>query len=214
MPRIKKVIDKQTETETVPSEVPSPSTVVKKVKKTNKKTEIKKSPKNDSQQKNQLSSQAENEKIETAAEPSIKEKRGYFFGVGRRKTATARARLYLPNQNVVVGGHKLERGEIYVNQTPIDKYFSDPLSKATYSEIYRTTNTLNRFITTVITTGSGKSGQLGATVLAISRALTSVDPKFKAILRKRGFMTRDPRMKERKKPGLMGARKQKSSPKR
>lgn len=141
-------------------------------------------------------------------------KSGYFSSVGRRKTATARARLYLPTQEVVVKGQKLNQGDVYVNNFPIEKYFSDPYSKNTYLEIYRTTNTVDRFITTVLVEGSGISGQFGAVTLAISRALCLVDPKFKAILRKKGFMTRDPRSKERKKPGLMGARKQKSSPKR
>lgn len=139
---------------------------------------------------------------------------GYWFASGRRKRATARARLYLPTQDVMVGDKKLEKGDIYVNNKPIETYFSGPYAKESYTEVYRTTNTIGRFITTVITSGSGPSGQLGATTLAISRALVTVDPKFRATLRKKGFMTRDPREKERKKPGLMGARKQKSSPKR
>lgn len=156
---------------------------------------------------------------ETPEEPktstkTAKPEKGYFFGYGRRKTATARARLYLPDQEVVVSGQKLNRGDVFVNNLPIEKYFPSPFAKSQYLEIYRTTNTSGRLITTVIVEGSGSSGQLGATLLAISRALCLVDPKFKVTLRKRGFMTRDPRAKERKKPGLMGARKQKSSPKR
>lgn len=138
----------------------------------------------------------------------------YFSGYGRRKTAVARVRLYLPNQEVVIAGQKLQKGDIFVNNSPIDKYFSDPFSKAQYTEVFRTTNTATRFITTVLVSGSGKSGQLGAMILGLARTLCLVDPKFKTILRKKGFMTRDPRAKERKKPGLMGARKQKSSPKR
>ncbi len=141
-------------------------------------------------------------------------KPGVYFGNGRRKTATARARLYLPNQEIVVGGQKLSKGDVYVNNLPIEKYFPDPFARAQYTEVFRTTNTASRFITTVLVEGSGKSGQLGAVILAISRALCTVDPKFKPILRKKGFITRDPRAKERKKPGLMGARKQKQSPKR
>lgn len=139
---------------------------------------------------------------------------GYWASHGRRKTATARARLYLPTKEVVISGKKLERGDIYVNNLPIESYFSGALAKEQYTEVYRTTNTIGRFITTVIVSGSGSTGQLGATTLAISRALVKVDPKFRATLRKKGYMTRDPRAKERKKPGLMGARKQKSSPKR
>lgn len=139
---------------------------------------------------------------------------GYWVGTGRRKRATARARLYLPTTEVMVGDKKLEKGDIYVNNLPVESYFSGPYAKEQYTEIYRTTNTIGRFITTVVVRGSGATGQLGATTLAISRALVTVDPKFRQTLRKKGYMTRDPREKERKKPGLMGARKQKSSPKR
>lgn len=142
------------------------------------------------------------------------EKTGIYYGNGRRKTATARVRLYPSSAEVVVRGQKLAKGDIYVNDLPIEKYFSDPFARAQYTEVFRTTNTADRFITTVKVEGSGKSGQLGATVLAIARALCIVDPKFKSTLRKKGFMTRDPRAREREKPGLMGARKQKQSPKR
>lgn len=138
----------------------------------------------------------------------------FYYGYGRRKTATARARLYLPTKEVEINGQKLSRGDIYVNNVPVDKYFTDPFVKANYTELFRTTNTAGRFVTTVIASGSGKSGQAGAMMLGIARALCEVDPKFKAVLRKKGYMTRDSRMRERKKPGLMGARKQKSSPKR
>lgn len=143
-----------------------------------------------------------------------KPKAGFYSAMGRRKTATARARLYLPEKEVTVKGVKLSRGDIYVNGTPIDKYFSGPFAKDFYTEVFRTTNTVGRFIVVADTYGSGKSGQLGAVVLAIARALLDVDPRFRSILRKKGFTTRDPRMKERKKPGLPGARKKKSSPKR
>lgn len=155
------------------------------------------------------------EVVEEKKPAALKEpESGFWFAHGRRKTATARARLYLPTKDIVIDGKKLEKGDIYVNNKPIDAYFSGPYAKEQYTEVYRTTNTIGRFITTVITSGSGSTGQLGATTLAIARALVTVDPKFRATLRKKGFMTRDPRAKERKKPGLMGARKQKSSPKR
>ena len=153
--------------------------------------------------------------VEEVLEVKLKEpEKGFWFGHGRRKTGTARARLYLPTRDVMVGEKKLEKGDIYVNNLPIESYFPGPYAKEQYTEVFRTTNTIGRFITTVITSGSGPTGQLGSTTLAIARALVSVDPKFRATLRKKGYMTRDPRAKERKKPGLMGARKQKSSPKR
>jgi small subunit ribosomal protein S9 len=158
---------------------------------------------------------ASEEKVEEAASKTAPvPKTGYFFAVGRRKTATAKARLHLGDKDVLVGDKKLNKGDVYVNSMPIETYFKDPFARSLYTEVFRTTNTSNRFITTVMVEGSGPSGQAGAVVLAIARALCIIDPKFRPILRKKGFMTRDPRMKERKKPGLMGARKQKSSPKR
>lgn len=117
------------------------------------------------------------------------------FAVGRRKTAIARARI------------SPGKGEIIVNGKPVN-------SSSFLTEMLRITNTLNKFSISAKVTGGGLTGQMGAVVLAVARALVKIDPKFKAILRKKGFMTRDPRAKERKKPGLMGARKQKSSPKR
>lgn len=138
----------------------------------------------------------------------------FYFGVGRRKTATARARVYVGVPEVEFDGKKLVRGDIAVNGKPIDQYFTGFAAKQSYFEVYRSTNTIGRFITTIKVTGSGGTGQLGAIILAICRALSKADPKFKEILNRKGYMTRDPRSKERKKPGLMGARKQKSSPKR
>lgn len=153
------------------------------------------------------------EKVSSEENQSVK-KVSFYTAAGRRKTATAWAKLYLPEKEITINNQKLSRGDVYVNGNPIDKYFNDAFAKASYTEVFRTTNTAGRFITVIRTEGSGKSGQLGAVILAISRALVKVDPKFRAILRKKNFLTRDPRAKERKKPGLMGARKQKSSPKR
>lgn len=138
----------------------------------------------------------------------------FTYGLGRRKTASARARLYPFSAEVVIGDKKLERGEIYVNNMSHLTYFHGPAAKQYLEEIYRTTNSGNRFITTVLVEGSGSNGQLGAVGLAIARALVKIDPKFKTTLRKKGYMTRDPRSRERTKPGLMGARKEKQSPKR
>lgn len=138
----------------------------------------------------------------------------FYSAVGRRKAAVARARLHTGKEDVIVNGKKLEKGEVYVNEKPITEYFVGPYAKALYTEIFRTTNTVDRFITTVLVEGSGSTGQLGAVSLAIARALCLFDPSLRAILRKKGYMTRDPRAKERKKPGLPGARKKKSSPKR
>lgn len=134
--------------------------------------------------------------------------------VGRRKRAVARARLYLSSAEVLWNGRKLEKGDVFVNGMPIDEYFTDPFSRGRYQELFRTTNTAGRFIITVLVKGSGPSGQAGAVVLALARVLCKFDEKFRPILKKKGYLTRDPREKERKKPGLPGARKEKASPKR
>lgn len=136
------------------------------------------------------------------------------FAVGRRKTAVARARVYPATAEVLIKDKKLVKGDTFVNGVPIGEYFRDPYSKERYTELFRTTNTADRFIITVVVEGSGISGQLGAVTLAIARAMCKIDPKFRAVLRKKDYLTRDPRGKERKKVGQPGARKKKSSPKR
>jgi len=125
-----------------------------------------------------------------------------YDAVGRRKTAIARVRLVN------------EKGPILVNKKPIEEYFRGELLKVYYSEPFRTTNTLNKVSASILVEGGGKEAQLGATILGISRSLILLNPSFKSTLRKKGFLTRDSRAKERKKPGLMGARKKKQSPKR
>ncbi len=138
----------------------------------------------------------------------------FYFGVGRRKEATARVRLYPAAKEIKAGEQVVEKGQIFINNLPAEKYFPGEIAKAALTEPYRTTNTANKFKTTVIVSGSGKSGQLGAVVLGIARALVLFDSEKRPTLRKKGLLTRDPRARERKKPGLMGARKRKSSPKR
>lgn len=141
----------------------------------------------------------------------------YYEAVGRRREATARVRLYVvSDQGVNVGGTVVKRGEIIVNGRPAQQYFPGEVAKKMYYEPFRTTNTMNRFATSVTVTGGGLSGQLGALILGVSRALEKVDrEKFRPILKKRGFLTRDPRAKERRKAGRAGkARARKQSPKR
>lgn len=136
-----------------------------------------------------------------------KKKVATYFAVGRRKTATAFAKLIADPQ-------KKEK-TFTVNGRNVEAYFSLPQQKKAYLEPLRTTNTINRFDVAVRVVGSGQTGQLGAVIHAVSRALIKVDPeRFRIILRKRGFTTRDPRAKERKKVGLMGARHVKQSPRR
>ena len=120
----------------------------------------------------------------------------YYEGLGRRKTATARVRLY-------PGGD----GSILVNNRPVDEHFSRDWDLKHLSEPLMITNNVGRFNVTVLVKGGGVTGQAGAIRLGIARALLKVDPENRPVLRRAGFLTRDPRAKERKKPGLKRARK-------
>jgi small subunit ribosomal protein S9 len=120
----------------------------------------------------------------------------YYEGLGRRKTATARVRLH-------PGGD----GSILVNNRPVDEYFSRDWDLRHLSEPLVATNNVGRFNVTVLVKGGGITGQAGAIRLGVARALLKVDPEYRPLLRKSGFLTRDARAKERKKPGLKRARK-------
>lgn len=141
----------------------------------------------------------------------------YYEAVGRRKEASARARLYVVKDGVVIiGGIQISKGNMVVNGRPVEAYFPGEVYKKIYMEPFRTTNTIGRFAVSVMVAGGGLSGQLGAVVHSISRALEKVDKeKFRPILKKRDFLTRDARIKERRKAGYAGkARARKQSPKR
>jgi small subunit ribosomal protein S9 len=120
----------------------------------------------------------------------------YFFGVGRRKSAVARARLY-PGQ-----------GAITVNNRSAQDYFGGrDVHQSVISEPLRLTNLFDRFNVQIRVVGGGQSGQAGAIRHAIARALTAYDPELRAALKQAGLLTRDARVKERKKVGLKRARK-------
>jgi small subunit ribosomal protein S9 len=120
----------------------------------------------------------------------------YYEGVGRRKTATARVRLFPEGD-----------GSILVNDRPLEEYFVRDADVVHLTEPLRVTATENRFNISVLVEGGGISGQAGAVRLGIARALLKVEPDLRSPLRKGGFLTRDARVKERKKPGLKRARK-------
>ena len=119
----------------------------------------------------------------------------YYEAVGRRKRAAARVRLY-PGQ-----------GEIVINGKPLKEYFCRPQDWHDVMAPFELTNSQNRFNLSVLVKGGGVSGQANAVSHGISRALLRADPESKAMLRRAGLLTRDPREKERKKPGLKRARK-------
>lgn len=138
----------------------------------------------------------------TKNKPTKKDK--FIWAVGRRKTAVATIKLYT------------KKGELLVNQKPIDKYFPGEVNQVLYSEPLRTTNLLGKVSATFKVKGSGRNAQLDAVIHALGRALNKLDEeKYRSILKKKGFLTRDPRMKERRKPGYaQKARAKKQSPKR
>ena len=119
----------------------------------------------------------------------------YFYGLGRRKEATAKVRLYTG------------QGAATVNGKSLDEYFGDiNLINEVYSPL-KLVGVVEKYYITAMVDGGGKSSQAESIRLAISRALVEIDEDNKGTLRKVGFLTRDPRVKERKKPGLKRARK-------
>ncbi|MBP3314053.1 MAG: 30S ribosomal protein S9 [Oscillospiraceae bacterium] len=122
-------------------------------------------------------------------------KRQYQYGTGRRKSSVARVRVY-------EGG----TGSIIINGRDIEEYFGLETLKMVVRQPLAATETLGKVDVVCTVAGGGVTGQAGAIRHGISRALLSVNPDFRAILKAAGFLTRDPRMKERKKYGLKAAR--------
>lgn len=118
----------------------------------------------------------------------------FYYGTGRRKEAVARVRL-LPGT-----------GSIYINGQTIDEYFGLETLKLIVRQPLQLTDSLNRFDVYANVRGGGFSGQAGAIRHGISRALLQVDDQMRPILKPAGLLTRDQRMKERKKYGLKKAR--------
>ncbi len=114
---------------------------------------------------------------------------------GRRKTSSARVRL---NPGT---------GKITVNQRDAKEYFQTEILMMLVTQPLKATNTFNKFDIEALVEGGGLSGQAGALRHGIARALLETDEKLKSTLRKAGFLTRDPRRRERKKYGQKGARK-------
>lgn len=139
----------------------------------------------------------------------------YIAAVGRRREAVARIRLY-QNKEVSFNETIVKKGEILVNNKPIEEYFKGEVAQVFYMEPFKLTNTINKFVTTIKVSGGGKEGQLHAVVHGLSRALANFDKEnFRPILKKKGMLTRDARTRERRKVGTGGkARRKKQSPKR
>ncbi len=118
----------------------------------------------------------------------------YFYGTGRRKSSVARVRVYNGT------------GNITINDRDIDDYFGLETLKLIVRQPLAATETLGKFDIVCRVAGGGVTGQAGAIRHGLSRALLQYDAELRPILKKAGFLTRDPRMKERKKYGLKGAR--------
>jgi small subunit ribosomal protein S9 len=118
-----------------------------------------------------------------------------FLGTGRRKTAVARVRLAIGT------------GKIMVNGRAFETYFPVESMRTLAAQPLNTTQMLNRYDVRVNIAGGGPNGQAGAMRHGIARALLSADPNLRPLLRAEGLLTRDPRMRERKKYGQPGARK-------
>lgn len=123
-------------------------------------------------------------------------KKVQFWGVGRRKKAIARVRI-------VPGGE----GNIVVNKRTVDEYFKLDAQKYIVKQPLELTSTADKYDVYVNVIGGGLTGQAGAVRHGIARALCEADATLRPELKKAGFLTRDPRMKERKKYGLHKARK-------
>ena len=122
-------------------------------------------------------------------------KNPYKYGTGRRKSSVARVHLF-----------ENGTGAITINGRDIDDYFGLETLKMVVRQPLNSTDTLGKVDIVATVEGGGVSGQAGALRHGISRALLQVNPDFRPILKKAGFLTRDPRMKERKKYGLKAAR--------
>ena len=126
----------------------------------------------------------------------------YNYGTGRRKSAVARVFM------------KAGKGDIVVNDKPVDVFFSRETGRMVVRQPLTLTETLGKFDIMVNVSGGGESGQAGAVRHGITRALIDYDATFKAVLKQAGLVTRDAREVERKKVGLRKARRRKQFSKR
>lgn len=153
-------------------------------------------------------------RLEQEKQENISLKQDFVFGLGRRKSSTAKVRIYKKDA-VVWNGTTVKKGEIVVNNKSSMDYFGKGFERL-YRQPLKITGTENKFAISIKVSGGGKKGQLDAAVLGIARGLDKIDrEKFHTILKKKGMLTRDPRVRERRKVGMGGkSRRRKQSPKR
>lgn len=128
-------------------------------------------------------------------EEQVIEGQHYYYGTGRRKRAVARVRLYPGTGTIVINGR------------PFEEVFNRPVYQSIVRQPLLLTETLDKFNVQVKINGGGTTGWAEAVAHGIARALAAADEQYKPTLRKAGLLTRDPRVKERKKYGLKRARK-------
>ncbi len=142
----------------------------------------------------------------------------YYEAVGRRKEAVARVRLFIvgKDKQVTVKGFKMKLGEIYVNFKPAELFFSSLAEKNRLLTPLKLSDSVDRFAVSIMLNGGGRSGQLDAAVLGLARAVEKIDKvRYRPLLKKEGLLSRDARIRERRKVGMGGkARRKKQSPKR
>lgn len=128
--------------------------------------------------------------------PAVKAepKNGFYWGTGRRKTSIARVRI------------KTGSGKIMINDRPMDNFFHQDRDRSAIQSVVSSSNYTGKIDIFAEVEGGGFTGQAGAVVLGLARALRKLDPNTYPALRDGSFLTRDPRMKERKKYGKRGAR--------
>jgi len=139
-------------------------------------------------------SESPKSRVKPAPRSTSEPKGGYWWGTGRRKSSVARVRI------------KPGDGKLVVNKKQLDNYFSREQDRKAVVAPLQTVSGEKSFDVFVNVKGGGTTGQAGATLLGIARALKNYDENFAQSLRDGGYLTRDPRMVERKKPGQRGAR--------
>jgi len=146
------------------------------------------------EEKNKKEEQEEVEE-EEKEEKEEREEKEYYEGVGRRKTSTAVVRLYTKGDS-----------KIMINDEPYEEYFPNLEMQEKVTDALEEMNTEDKFKVSVMVEGGGLHSQAEAVRHGMARALVDLNPSFKKRLKRSGYLTRDPRMKERKKPGKRGAR--------
>lgn len=142
----------------------------------------------------QVGQKAAESKPKLVSNPSSEPKGGYWWGTGRRKSAVARVRI------------KPGTGKLLINKKELNEYFRRPQDRKAVLAPLKTVDVEKSFDVFINVKGGGITGQAGASLLGIARALKNYDENYTQSLRDGGHLTRDPRMVERKKPGQRGAR--------